>query len=349
MLDTVLALSSFALASCGDDTTQPNTAADPADQPPSIPQLAVTSNTWLTRANVPSDRRQVTTATVTNAAGETILYAIGGKTLTSGWCSGTLSKVQAYNAATNTWTNRASLPAPLTETNGAGVINGKIYVSGGCFGYKAYSRQLWMYDPVANTWTQKHPMPFTSFAGTTGVINDQLYVMASCDGQEDCEGDDPAGYPYYWGFLRYNPASDTWTRLRSPANGDVYSHGAAATIGKKFYVTGGWLNRATEAYDPATNTWANKASMGSPRYDAAYVASAAKFYIMGGVRTNPDGSRTVVATTSVYDPATNIWTHKAPMPTARTLIAAGRVVVNGQTRLSVVGGLRPGNHLQYIP
>ncbi|MFL5493110.1 MAG: Kelch repeat-containing protein [Gemmatimonadales bacterium] len=310
-----------------------------------MPQLALASNTWLTRANMPSDRRQVTAAMVFNAAGETIVYAIGGKTVNAGWCTGTLSKVQAYNANTNTWTTRAPLPSPLTETNGAGVINGKIYVSGGCFGYKDYSNALWMYDPVANTWTEKHPMPFASFAGTSGVIDNKLYVMASCQGQEDCYGDEAP----YWGFLRYDPASDTWTRLRSPTSGDVYSYGSAATIGKKFYVTGGWFNRGMEAYDPTTDTWSSKASMGSPRYSAAYTAVSAKFYVIGGVRTNPDDSRTVVATTSVYDPATNTWSHKAEMPTARFLIAAARVTVGGQARLVVVGGSRPGNTLEFVP
>ena len=42
-----------------------------------------------------------------------------------------LAKVTAYNVATNTWTDRRPLPVPLAWSNGAGVINGKIYVSGG--------------------------------------------------------------------------------------------------------------------------------------------------------------------------------------------------------------------------
>ena len=41
----------------------------------------------------------------------------------------------AYNVATNTWTFRHRLPKPLAGSNGAGVINGKIYVSGGYSDY----------------------------------------------------------------------------------------------------------------------------------------------------------------------------------------------------------------------
>ena len=68
-------------------------------------------------------------ATVTNAAGQSIVYAIGGATVVSPLTL--LRKVSAYNAATNTWTERRPLPVPLYLSNGAGVINGKIYVSGG--------------------------------------------------------------------------------------------------------------------------------------------------------------------------------------------------------------------------
>lgn len=54
-------------------------------------------------------------------------------------------------------------------------------------------------------------------------------------------------------------------------------------------------------------------------------------------------------TTTVYDPAIDSWTNKAPMPTARSRIAASRVVVNGKARLEVVGGPGPGNNLAFIP
>jgi hypothetical protein len=58
---------------------------------------------------------------------------------------------------------------------------------------------------------------------------------------------------------------------------------------------------------------------------------------------------TAVRTTSVYDPATNDWTNKAPLPTARAWGAAARVVVGGQIGIELVAGARPGNNLQYRP
>ena len=39
--------------------------------------------------------------------------------------------VRAYNVSTNTWTSKANLPLPIRSNNGAVVLDGKIYLSGG--------------------------------------------------------------------------------------------------------------------------------------------------------------------------------------------------------------------------
>jgi hypothetical protein len=67
------------------------------------------------------------------------------------------------------------------------------------------------------------------------------------------------------------------------------------------------------------------------------VALRGKLYVL------KDGS------TSVYDPTTDSWTSKAPMPIRLATITASKVLVNGQPRIEVVGGTRPGNNLAYIP
>ena len=59
------------------------------------------------------------------------MYAIGGRNPNGV----PIAAHAAYNVATNTWTFRRGLPVPLAFSNGAGVINGKIYVSGGFSNY----------------------------------------------------------------------------------------------------------------------------------------------------------------------------------------------------------------------
>jgi N-acetylneuraminic acid mutarotase len=336
-----LALSFLVLASCSDTSTEPATAGSSA--PSSA--VALASNTWITRADMPSTERWgLTSAVVTNAAGQSVLYAIGGATITNA----SLGKVQAYNVSTNSWTYKASLPIAVYSTNGSGVINGKIYVSGGVTKDKVFHRALYMYDPANNVWTRKQDIPSCCggvWGGMTGVINNQLYVL-TCEVQEDCYIDLSS-----LSLSRYDPVTNQWTSLAdSPAQ---LQHPMGGVIGGKLYVAG--LSGVSgdgshlNVYDPATNQWTPRAPMPRARWGGAGVALGGKLYIIGGYQREPDGSRKRVRTTNVYDPATNTWTTRAPMPTERHDFSASRVVFNGQPRIEVVGGERPGNNLQYIP
>ncbi len=83
---------------------------------------------------------------------------------------------------------------------------------------------------------------------------------------------------------------------------------------------------ATEAYDPTTDSWTAKAPMPIPRADFATAVYENKIYVFGG-EIFSSGSPPVSAQTSetpgyyvdtnateVYDPATNTWTEKTPLP-----------------------------------
>jgi N-acetylneuraminic acid mutarotase len=75
-----------------------------------------------------------------------------------------------------------------------------------------------------------------------------------------------------------------------------------------------------------------------------------KLYVMGGRRYNAQtDAMDTLAITIVYDPATDAWTRRAPLPSPRTGIAATNVFLNGQPRIEVVGGIAPGNNVQFIP
>jgi N-acetylneuraminic acid mutarotase len=352
LLNALLALSSFAFAACGDDTTEPNSTTE--GNPPA-PAFAVASNSWITRANMPSNRTDLAAATVTNAAGQSIVYAIGG--LSPGGIP--LATVTAYNVATNTWTFRRALPVALARSNGAAVINGKIYVSGGYSDYAGFfpRNSLYVYNPVTNTWTQKHAMPvgedwWVGDRGATGVINGKLYVVTAC-----LTAYDPWGYVEGCAprFFRYNPGTDQWATLPSPSplGTDAVSPLAGGVIGGKLYVMAG--SRYTHdgrfaVYDPATNQWTAKTPLALARPGAATAVLGTKLYVMGGTRYNATTDAfDTLAVTIVYDPTTDAWTLRARMPSPRTAIAATRVLLNGQARIEVVGGIAPGNNVQYIP
>ena len=345
-----LAISAVLLSvpGCRDDATSPA-------EPFTTNTASAVSNTWITRKDLWSNQySHFANAVVPNASGQSILYVIGGITSSGGlFTSGGVSKVMAYNVATNRWTAKASLPTQLHSTNGAGVINDKIYLSGGVSGRKRYRDELYLYDPGTNSWAAKQALPITGYRGATGVIDNKLYVVTSCNYQEDCfyYGDYmlPAGHPDRWLF-RYDPPTDTWTELAIPPSGTggPLTMGIGVTIGRKLYVGNGESN-TLQVYDPATNTWVEQATPRALRSGAAFAALGGKLYMAGGIRWNADYTYSEVRATNVYDPATNTWTNLAPLPAPRAWIAGSRVVVNGQPRIEVVGGLRPGNNLQYVP
>jgi N-acetylneuraminic acid mutarotase len=350
LLPAALGLATFWLTACGNEPTTGPTAGEPA---PTAPELAVTSNSWITLANMPANRTDLAAATVKNAAGQSIVYAIGGRSPT-GY---PLKAVTAYNVVTNTWTFRRPLPVPLASSNGAGVINGKLYISGGYLDFEGaeWTTALYMYDPASNTWTRKRDIPTVALPGggqwgtlspagngVTGVINGKLYVVSGCFMDAPPYGLNESCSPPL--LFRYNPVTNYWVRLRSPFAGVPGMSGpyVGGVIAGKFYVMG---QGRLEVYDPSTNQWTAKTGLRVARPGAATAVLGNKLFLMGGTRSDIG----TVAITLAYDPATNAWTTRAPMPSARTGIAGSTMQLNGQSRIEVVGGIAPGNNIQYIP
>jgi N-acetylneuraminic acid mutarotase len=334
---TALAISAVLLGACNQDVTAPETGTSSAS--PVGEQLSALSGSWTTKANYPeSAQAGAAVATVKNAQGQSMLYVIGGHA-----AGGAVSRVRAYNVATNTWIRRAEYPIPVYQTNGAAVINGKIYVSGGVTNFTTFHNELYMYDPAGNTWTRKRDMPDWTWGGISGVINNQLYVL-TCLHQDECySGGD--GLQLY----RYNPATDQWADLGTSPPQNVRPMGG--TIGGKLYFTGGENDHSgplMTVYDPATNQWTRKTPMNHVRNDAGFATYHAKLYIFGGWESPGDGTKSDVRTVNVYDPATDSWSNAAPLPAPRSGTSAALVVLNGQTRIELVGGPKPDN-LQFTP
>jgi N-acetylneuraminic acid mutarotase len=106
------------------------------------------------------------------------------------------------------------------------------------------------------------------------------------------------------------------------------------------YVAGGYLDQSgvtglTYTYDPATDTWTQKASM-SPRYAIrlVYAANVNKFYVFGGY----DQNFALTATTQIYDVATNTWSLGTPMPDPVGRSFPGLAYDDASGKIYVIGG-----------
>ncbi len=119
---------------------------------------------------------------------------------------------------------------------GAAALNGRIYAIGGrltaafSIVMPGQTDAVQEYDPAADSWATKAPMPTPRSGGAVAVLNNRLYV----------------------------------------AGGEVQTYQFVAAF------------RAFEAYDPATDTWAQLPYMPSPRHSFAMAAVANRIHIVSG-------------------------------------------------------------------
>ena len=318
-----LLFSSILLASCGSDT-EPTGPEEPA----LTPSFAAAGNSWTTKAPMPTPRTHLAAGVTTNAAGQQLLYAIGGFDPGAGFTRA----VEAYNLATNSWATRAPLPVALSHTNGVGTIGGKLYLSGGVIDGEGLQRSLYVYDPVGNSWSRKTNMPKRTAQGISGVIGGKLYVLAgTCS---DCVVSSPRR------LFRYDPRTNTWATDVPSAPG-AHVSGAGGVINGKFYVAGGRGRDGQDSdrldmYDPATNRWTTLAPMPTARSGVAGAVLGGRLYIIGQTNVEPGELQNQV---EAYNPATNTWTTRAPLPgVGRGDLAAGRVFLEGRGHIVAVGG-----------
>lgn len=94
-----------------------------------------------------------------------------------------------------------------------------------------------------------------------------------------------------------------------------------------------------ECYDPRTNEWEFKKPLTSPRMEfAAAMGPDNKIYVFGGYAGWAESKSTpVLATTEVYDPKTDTWSQRKPMPETRVFDTA---VCAANGKIYVIGGSR---------
>lgn len=159
------------------------------------------------------------------------------------------------------------------------------------------------------------------------------------------EGDERSAAPR--GMWVYDPQADSWREGGELPAGT--HHAGFVSTGGRLYLVGGYQGNsftetgAVRIYDPATGSWRQGAPMPTPRGALAVAVVNGRIHAIGGTvsrqhathdHDNPSGEDRSVGTHEVYDPATDSWERRAPMPTARN--HHGAAVVNG--RIHVLAG-----------
>jgi hypothetical protein len=191
-----------------------------------------------------------------------------------------------------------------------------------------------------NSWSGLADLPHPGVGVASCVINGKLYVVGG--GADSWTSRDANKIPDHTD--EYDPVTNTWrsrAEIPSPRN-----FATASAVNGKCYVIGGgtgesWLDPAlttVQAYDPATNTWEDKAPLPEGRHGAASAVVNGKIYVRGGGDSGDFGGSNLRAAVAIYDPRTNLWRMGADIPTPRR--AAAVVSVGGY--IYSLGGIIPG-------
>lgn len=236
------------------------------------------------------------------------------------------------------WVSLAPFPEPTSELAGA-AADGKLYVIQGQRSGFVPAGLVYEYDPAANAWTKKQPMPRALHHAAMAAFNNRIYVF----GGFVLPQAGPTGWVAVNDVWEYDPAADAW-RARAPMPTARGAAGAALAHGRIYVVGGagplpnspdqairpGSTERSlgtVEEYDPVADRWRARMPMPVARNHLAVESAGGRVYAIGGRL----GSAFTVATpgnvdlTQEYDPGTDVWLTRAAMPTARGALNAAAI------------------------
>ena len=164
-------------------------------------------------------------------------------------------------------------------------------------------------------WVSKAPVPSSGSGIKAGVVNDSIYAFRS--------------------NVTYEYDLTTWsTRKQMPSPRYDF---AVATYQNKIYCMGGKDTKSTplatnEVYNPASDSWESLAAMPTPRHGLEANVVNGKIYLISGLvharMSDVKGTFELTNINEVYDPATNRWATKTPIPYPASYYASA--VVNNK-------------------
>jgi len=226
------------------------------------------TNSWSPKTSMPGSPIRYGFGTV--AGGDGRIYTMGGlQAIANG---ATLKTVQAYDPATDSWVNVASMVVARFRPAAAAGPDGRIYVFGGQGSGGATLSSAEVYDPLYDTWTSIAPMPQgSSLPACAALVRcaNAIYVVGPTDNVQ-----------------AYSTRSGAWFTRGQPS-GLPTDFAMVAGRDGHLYVVGG--NRdpvgptnTMEVYDPLTDTWTPGPPMVNARASLAAVSLGPDIYAIDG-------------------------------------------------------------------
>ncbi|MBK6484808.1 MAG: T9SS type A sorting domain-containing protein [Chitinophagaceae bacterium] len=234
-------------------------------------------------------------------------FSIGLKGyLGMGYNAGYYKDFWEYDPVIHIWTQKADFGGAARSGAVGFSIGSKGYLGNGAYFVgeaSFYYKDFWEYDPELNTWTQKSDFEGIARYSAVGFsISNKGYI-----GTGNVVGN------YYKDFWEYDPAVNIWTQ-KADFGGTTRYEAVGFSIGSKGYLgTGVKFGNITTyykdfwEYDPAVNTWTQKADFGgTARRGAVGFSIGSKGYLGTGYNNSIK-----YKDFWEYDPVTDTWSQKS--------------------------------------
>jgi N-acetylneuraminic acid mutarotase len=236
------------------------------------------------------------------------------------------------------WVEAAPCPLARFEANGA-IVDGALWVVGGFVSARLdVTSAVDIYDPATDSWHAGPPLPGAqTHIGLVALGSDVLVVGGFLDSLVSTTAD-------VW---RWSGADARW--IPGPALPAPQSSFAWALLGNQLHIAGGLAADGQSdtgihlVWDvTGAGPWIAATSLTNPRNHGGGAAGAGVFYAIAG-RHRWDEVGGDDPEVDALDPASGDWTVRAPIPTARSEIAASTSAM-ADGRILVVGGSVAGKH-----
>ncbi|MCW4044841.1 MAG: hypothetical protein NWE94_04920, partial [Candidatus Bathyarchaeota archaeon] len=236
---------------------------------------------WTFKTPMPTPRCDFAIAAYQNK-----IYCMGGITSIddTGWHVTGVTEV--YDPATETWETKKPMLTPRFALQ-ANVVDSKIYLIGG---YAPENPDLGnstsnlneVYDPAADSWTMKKPLPIATSDYSSAVVDGKIYITGGLSSAPKSNLNQI-----------YDPETDMWSQGALMPLGVRYG-AAGATTGvnapKRIYVISEFAEwSGTQVYEPLKDSWTFGKAMATKRQSPAVAVVNDLLYAIGGyIRTYPE-------------------------------------------------------------
>jgi Kelch motif/Galactose oxidase, central domain len=263
-----------------------------------------------------------------------------GRVLVTGGANGgvdgapSFSSTKIWDSASGVWKDGGALNEARTNSVGALLKDGRVFVAGGTFYDGIHTarslKSAEIYDPAHDAWSKVAAMP-TALGYATGVrlADGRALIVGSPDATSFDLGFAPVA-------LVYDPSADAWTQA------GTVGHGGPAEI--VALPDGGalLLMGSAQRFDPATGRWSAVAADREFVETQAVLLPSGQVLVVGGQAASgpDDDSWPALDRADLWNPTTGAWDPVAPMPQGRQ---DGEMVVLSDGSVLYSAGAIAGN------